>query len=304
MKIARPTYLSPEWHTQRKRDETGKVRFGASDAPVLMNLSKYRNIVDLFISRQSDELPEPPNDVQMRGHLLEPALLQYASNLLEEQIETPDPWFTAGRFVATLDGLTKDELVIVEAKSTMQYSSDDKIPESFYWQVQAQLACVPTATYAMVVVLDKRMRFGYWQVFRNEADIARLLDWAEIVGTYFDNNELPPDVLMTEHQIKTFYPDPVGELEIGERGFELVQQYKHIKSIREDMDKQEQDLRNEIVNLLGNKEIGTVNGVKVISYKSRKGSLRLDAKLLEAENPELVANYRRIGATTRTLRTH
>lgn len=304
MKIPRPPYLSPEWHAQRKHDENGNVRFGASDAPVLMNVSRYRNVVDLFISRQSEEPPSPTTDVQMRGHRLEPALLEYASDLLEERVETPEGWFTAGRFVATLDGLTKDETVVVEAKTTMMYSSDDAIPPSFYWQVQAQLACVPTAKYALVVVLDNRMRFGSWQVHRNDEDIARLLDWAEIVGSHLDRNELPPDVLMTEHQVKTFYPEPLGELEIGEKGGELVERYREIKSIREDMDEQEKDLRTQIVNLLGNKEIGTVNGVKVISYKSRKGQFRVDTKLLEAENPELVALYRRTGSSTRTLRTH
>lgn len=301
--IPLPTYLSPEWHTQRKHDADGRVRFGASDAPVLMGVSQYKNIVDLFMSRQSTELPAPPNEAQMRGHRLEPALLGYASDVLQEPVTTPDVWFTTGRFVATLDGLSESN-VIVECKTTTTYSSDNPIPAPWYWQVQAQLACNENATHAFVAVLDKRMRFGYYDVRRNEDDIAILLDQAEYVGSHFDKGEIPDDVTYTEDQVKRLYPSPTGNVDLSYDQYAMITEWIQLKQQREEIEQKEQDLRNEVVSLLRGAETAKYNGITVVSYKARKGSLRLDTKLLEAEHPDLVGQYKKMSNTTRVLRIH
>ena len=303
-KIERPPYLSPEWHSQRKHDQNGKTRFGASDAPVLMGVSQYRNIVDLFISRTTETEPEPPNEAQMRGHRLEPALLAYASELLGQEVTTPEGWHTEGRFVATLDGLTSDETVVVECKTTTAYSSDDDIPLPFYWQVQAQLACVDTAEYALVVVLDKWMRFGSWRVERNEQDIAELLLTAEKVGDSFDNGELPTDSVLREDQVKSLYPNPEGVLELTSEQFDIVCRYAQIKGQAEQLENEEKYWREAVANLLAQYETATYDGKTVVSYKSRKGGTRLDTKSLSAEHPELVAKYQRVSQPTRVMRFH
>ena len=303
-RIPLPPYLSPEWHSQRKHDQNGKTRFGASDAPVLMGCSKYRNIVDLFISRTTETEPEPPNDAQMRGHRLEPALLAYAGELLGQPVATPDEWFTTGRFVATLDGLTADESVVVECKTTTAYSSDDDIPLPFYWQVQAQLACVPEAQYALVVVLDKWMQFGSWRVERNEQDIAELLWVAEEVGDSFDKGELPPDSVLREEQVRALYQNPEGIVELTSEQFDIVCQLAQTSARRKTIETEEQALRDQVATFLASTEVATFDGKTVVSYKTRKGGTRLDTKSLSAEHPDLVEKYQRVSPPTRVMRFH
>jgi putative phage-type endonuclease len=303
MKIPMPTYLSPDWHQQRKRDEQGRVRFGASDAPALMGVSEYKTIADLLVSKTMDTTPSPTTEAQMRGHRLEPALLSYAEEVLRTPVFNPECWYTEGRFVATLDGLTPDN-VIVEAKTTTAYSSDDSLPASYYWQVCAQFACVPEADTAVLAVLDKRMRFGHWVIDRYQPDIDKLLEWADYVGSCFDRGLLPKGELLQEKHVKVLYPNPEGVIELDDDGFGLVAEYCQVKAKRETLETKEKDLRNLITAIMGNNDTATYNGNKVVTYKSRNGGSKLDTKLLEAEHPELVAQYKRLVTTTRVLRTY
>lgn len=301
--IVKPTHGSLEWLQIRHRDEQGRVRFGASEAPTLMGVSKFNTIVDLAIEKWAEPSVKEQNDAMLRGHLLEPALLEYAATLLEQPVPTPDVMYPAGRFIATLDGLVGD--TIVEAKTTTFYSSDDVLPEDYYWQVLAQLACVPSATRVLVVVLDKRMRLGYWEVSRDavEDDIARLLDRADEVGDALDKGEMPEDAMPTEAQVKMLFPNPKGEIELTQVDVDIINGWNFAKAALKEAEAVEQAFKDQVARMLGEAEVGLFLGEKVVTYKARKGIERLDTKRLTQDHPELVAQYKVTGSSTRVLRT-
>jgi predicted phage-related endonuclease len=306
-KHEKPTHGSLEWLTLRHRDEQGRIRFGASEAPVLMGVSKYRNITDLAIEKWSEPEVKEQNDAMLRGHILEPALLEYASQVLGEQLNTPDEMFSNGRFIATLDGITEDGETIVEAKTSTAYSCDDPMPRDFYWQAIAQLACNPDAARVIFVVLDKRMRLAtpqHWvvdAVFAQD-DIAELMVRADEVGEMLDNKQLPPGSPMTEDHVKALYPSPSGTKELGTAGIVAVTRYQAAKAAKDDAESEEKSARNELTALLGDAEVGTVDGQQVVSFKSRSTGARLDTKQLELDYPEIVAKYRKPAGTTRVLK--
>ena len=303
VKVDKPTHGSLEWLKIRHRDEQGRIRFGASEAPILMGVSKFKDIVDLAIEKWADPEVKEQNEAMMRGHLLEPALLEYASTLLGEPVTTPEEMFVNERFIATLDGLVGD--VIVEAKTTTFYSSDDVLPEDYYWQVIAQLACVPQATRALVVVLDKRMRFGYWEFYRSavEDDITLLLDRAAEVGELLDKGEMPFDAEPTETQVKLLFPDPVGQIELTHDQVQVIEMWSAAKQALKESESVEQNYKDQVARMLGEAEEAHFCGQKLVTFKARKGVSRLDTKRLEQDHPDLVAKYKVTGQGTRILRT-
>jgi putative phage-type endonuclease len=304
MQIPKPPHGSLEWHQIRHRDEQDRVRFGASEAPILAGVSKYETITSLALRKWSPPEVNEPNAAMMRGNILEPALITYAEQILQQPVTTPDVMYANGRFIATLDGLTEDGATIVEAKTTVAYSSDDELPEEYFWQVMAQFACVPDAHTALVVVLDRKMRLGSWTVTRSshQEQIGELVLRADLVGAMFDCGELPADAEPTESEVKRLFPTPDGAVELTQSEVALLDEWQAWKQQRELAETEEQKARDKIARMLGGHEAGTFGGVPVITFKTRKGVSRLDTKSLERDYPEIVANYKTAGAPTRIMR--
>jgi predicted phage-related endonuclease len=302
--IPKPEHGSLDWLRLRHRTQDGRIRFGASEAPILMGASKYETLTSLAIRKWSEPEVVAPNEAMNRGNLLEPALITYAEQVLQQDVFTPVEMFAEGRLIATLDGLSDDGLWIVEAKTTTAYSSDDELPADYFWQIIAQFACWPNAERALLVVLDKRLRLGSWIVNRaNHAEqIERLLARAEEIGACLDQNELPPDASPTEDEVKRLYPNPQGHIELDKTTVAAIEMWQVWKDAREEAEAKEQQARDQIAKMLGSHEVGTVNGQSVVTFKYRKGSVRLDAKRLEADHPDLVAKYKQESQPTRVLR--
>jgi hypothetical protein len=286
----------------RQRDENGKVRFGASEAPTLMGVNKWATVTDLALSKWSEPEVSEPNAAMERGNILEPSLITYAGTLLEQPVSTPSEMYVCERLIATLDGITDDGLTLVEAKTTTAHSCDDPLPQEYFWQVIAQFACVPTATAALVVVLDKRMRLGHWMVRRDEAKIAELLERADEVGGYLDRRELPPDAPMGEKAAKVMFPDPEGEVELRSDTVDAIARYHHWRLVQEDAEARVQEARDEIAAALGKAAVGTVGGRSVVTFKARKGSRRLNTNALKAAHPDLVRQFMTEGGSTRIFK--
>lgn len=301
-KVAKPAHGSLEWLTLRQRDSEGRVRFGASEAPTLMGVNPFATLTDLALSKWSAPEVSVPSPAMERGNVLEPALVSYASTILGEQVFTPDEMFVSFRLIATLDGITESGTTIVEAKTTTSHSCDDPVPVEYFWQVCAQLACVPDAEQAVIVVLDKRMRLGHWVVRRDDAAIARLVMQADRVGEFLDRRELPPEAPLSEKSVKALFVEPSGSVELSGGVLEAVERWQRWRSEREDAERREQEARDEVAAALGRAEVGTVGGRPVVTFKARKGVRRLDVRRLEAEHPELVAEYYAVSAPVRVLR--
>lgn len=303
--IPKPAHGSMPWHEARRHDENGLIIFGASECPILMGDSRYRNVIDLAISKWNPPEVTAPNEAMERGNYTEDGLLRFAADKLGFPIHTPNIMFGFGRLIATLDGIDDSGTVVVEAKTTTRYSSDDELPNEFFWQALAQLICVPTAEKVVFVVLDKMMRLTLaWEVHRHHHEQAMevLVARAEEVGRMLDRRELPSEMPLTEDQVKALCPEPVGEVELGRDGLFLVDHYSAARQARMEAERKEQEARDALANVLAEAEYGLIDGVRVISFKKRKGALRLDAKSLEAEHPSLVAKYKKQSESTRILR--
>lgn len=128
---------TPEWLKFRKNS------LGSSDSPVIMGVSPWKTIFELWKEKCGIEPEDISNWATNRGHELEPIILAR----LEKELNTvlaPDfvqhdeiDWLTA-----SLDGLSIDGKFFLEIKVPNaidhQLAIEGKIPEKYQWQVTKQ----------------------------------------------------------------------------------------------------------------------------------------------------------------------
>ena len=67
-------------------------------------------------------------------------------------------------------------------------------------------------------------------------------------------------------------------------------------------EEQEKEAKDALARLLLDAEVGTLNGVPVVSWKQSSGKESFDSKLFKADNPELAEKYVKQGKPFRTMR--
>lgn len=288
--IPKPTHGSLEWLLTRHRDADGRCIVGASEVSTIMGANPYENISDIAIRKLLPPEVLAPNDAMRRGNILEPALLQYASEELNLDLETPDVMFLNGRIIATLDAraIGNDEIV-VEAKTNNYWSHGQELPESWFWQAQAQMHCTETDAIQFVV-LDKRMAFGMTTVFRNDELISSMVENVELFCKAIDEGRLPDDAELTAPQVSALYPKAAGETELDSSTLSLIAEWGAVKDAIKELETKEKTIKDTIANMLRDSEYGTIDGHRVLSYKTTT-TKRFDTKAFALAYPELQAQF-------------
>ena len=87
--IEKPKHGSIEWLQRRHRDDLGRVTFGASDAPALMNASPFMTRADLWHSKRSEPRISETSAAMHVGNVLESALVDELGRRLGINMTTP-----------------------------------------------------------------------------------------------------------------------------------------------------------------------------------------------------------------------
>jgi putative phage-type endonuclease len=301
-------YGSQEWLEQRRTQNGGTV-FGASEIPALMGVSPWDNLTDLVIKKVNPEFSSSSNDATLRGHILEPALIEFARRHYGEVV-LPTDMYQRDRIVATLDGIQFDEsgkaTRTVEAKTTTAYALSDTLPITYFWQVQAQMDAVG-CNESVVVALDKYMRLGFWVVEADHFAIEEMREQAELIGSKIDDGSIFDQLTdgLTSKQVDLLYPKPEGERELTHDEMTAIDEWRAWKDQLEMLKDAESSARDRVTRILKDVQVGTFNGQAIISYKrqTRKGSIDVD-RLLN-HNPEisaLASQYRKPDTAFRVLR--
>lgn len=288
--IPKPPHGSIEWLLLRHRDSNGRCIVGASEVSTIMGANPYETIGDIAVRKLLPPEVLAPNDAMRRGNVLEPALIQYASEELNLELETPDVMFLNGRFISTLDamGIEQPE-IIVEAKTNNYWTHGQELPESWFWQAQAQMFCTETNAIQFVI-LDKRMALGMTTVFRNDEMISAMVENVELFCQAIDENRLPNEIELTAPQVSALYQKAEGETELDSSALSVIAEWNAVKEAIKDLETKEKTLKDTLANLLRDSEFGTVDGHRVISYKAQS-TKRFDTKAFAEAHPELQAQF-------------
>ena len=178
------------WASYRK----GKV--GASDAPVIMGVSPWKTITQLWEEKCGLKTNDYTNAAMQRGHDMEPiALAAYnrrtGNNSEPKVLVHPDlPWMSC-----SLDGLSEDGTIATEIKNPgiadHELAKSGKVPEKYYPQLQHQLAIL-----GHYVIHYYSFRDGdevLIEVPRDDAYIAELINKELAFWKCVKNFEMPDD---------------------------------------------------------------------------------------------------------------
>ena len=188
---------TPEWLEFRRQGVF------ASDSPVIMGVSPWKTILDLYwdkikgretivtpaMQRGKDLEPEARNLFQsLTGHFVFPDVI----------IDEKDPWLGA-----SLDGIN-DEGIIVEIKTPgkkdHELALSGKIPDKYYPQLQHQMwVCRVTEMYYFSYSPTSLDTWALVKVYRNDE---YLKDWYERVQDFYQNlmQQVPPLCLPTDKE--------------------------------------------------------------------------------------------------------
>lgn len=258
MKIINLAQGSPEWLAFRRE------HIGASDAPVIMGLSPYRSIEQLYLDKtQGDE--QKKTSAMQRGNDLEPlaretfleAFRNYSGHdldLFPTVIQSDEhSWM-----IASLDGLDQREKVIVEIKCPNARDHAEakfgRIPEHYQCQMQHQMAC---AGYGQAWYFSYK-NDSDWVMLPLERDDSAIYNMISEEKKFYDS--------MTGKA-----PAPESKRLTEDGLLKVACEYIDIKNQIAELTQKEKLLK-QIIEIKTNGENATIGDINV-KYLTRKGSV-------------------------------
>ena len=303
--IQKPKHGSISWLLQRWKDEQGRCVFGASDVPVLMGASPYKTRGELFADKVNEPVMQEETAVFRRGNLLEKPLLEEASRVLGTNIFTPEVIYRDGRLSISLDGVDDEQnpSVVVEAKTSTRYSiyTSDDLPEEWCWQGYAQMAVLQVPVW--FVVLDRDQRISVVELPANPKAIDTLRLETAVFGGWVDGDPMDEDINnFSATDIARIWKATPTSVELPASAVDWALQLEEARALAKQAADLESKAKDALAQMMLGNEVGTVDGVQLVSWKQQAGKASLDTKQLRADHPELVSQYEKQGAPFRVMR--
>lgn len=303
--IPKAKHGSKEWLLSRWKDDDGRCVFGASDIPALMGASPYKTRGELFADKVNEPVVQEETAVFRRGNLLEKPLLDEASRILGANIFTPDVIYRDGRLSISLDGVdnANQPSVVVEAKTSTRYSvyTSDDLPDEWLWQGWAQQAVLQVPVW--FVVLDRDQRISVVELPNNPQAIDTIQLETSVFGGWVDGDPMDEDInnFSAADIARIWKPTPTS-IELPASAVDWAMQLEEARAMAKQAADLETKAKDALAQMMLGNEIGTVDGVQLVTWKQQAGRESLDTKQLRADHPELVAQYEKQGAPFRVMR--
>lgn len=272
-----------------------KLGIGGSDIAPIMGLSPYSTPLDVYRDKMNPAvIYEEESEDLKRGARVEKYILQEYSEVNNCSLETNllpfiDPNYPFMR--GNVDAKVVGENVIVEAKSTKCPIAkwEEGIPEYYRTQV-AYYAMLTNAERVDVPVLFSNWQyacFTYWRDLEYEARIR------QAVIDFWNNHILAgiPPAPSNPAELQEVYPklESAKIIKADSAIREKVNIWQETSLRRRELEKQEEKLKIEIQNYMGDAGILDAGFCKV-ALKERTAT-RLDTGALKQEMPQLYREY-------------
>lgn len=303
-KIVEVTPDTPEWEEERRRS------IGASEFAAVMGLSPYATPLDVYksksgIDRQFDPL------LSFVGHASEPIMHEWVEKFSGVPVKLA-PAFMA-RSVgypflhASFDRVSQDPFTTWQFKTAHQYTGhkwDEGIPTDIRVQVQGEMLVAGTRRAAVVVWIGGREFRLFWEdrddVFIEDHLIPKLAAF----WTNFEAGVAPEPTTVAE--ISTDWHNSGAEMEAPEELQARIEQRAFLLATAKEAEEDAKKIQLVIGNFMRehNVEKFTVGGKALLTFKQQKGRQSFDRERLEADHPEIAAEYTTQGAPFMVMRTY
>lgn len=293
-----------EYENQEKWHELRGIGIGGSDIGAILGVNKYKSAIDIYIDKTEGK-KQDGNRFTHFGHKLEKVVFEeFQERHSNMKCYTVPYTIQRGVCVANVDGMVydpvKDKYGVLELKTTSAYNKDewtgDTVPQSYYAQVQHYLY-VTGLSFAYIACLVGGNDYKEFYIERSLEDI----DYIQEKATDFWKNhvmkKVPPMLDGSDSYSKYLLEkadkenEEVIELnELNAKAEEIKALDEQIKNLEQQLELKKQEIILELNNNHCNKAISS-DYKFTITTQARNS---VDKKLMEKENPELVAQYKEI----------
>lgn len=274
-----------EWLEYRRRG------IGGSDASVILGISPYRSILQLWEEKTGRvSIEEKKNSYTYFGHVMEPVIKKEftkrtglkvrAKNYMLQSEEHPF-------MLADLDGVVREKdgsYSVFEAKTASEYKKpvwEKGVPEEYVAQVQHYL-CVTGYQKAYVCAVVGGNTYYCYQIKRNGEYMKNLVEKEK---AFWDcvKKGIPPKPdgsKMTTDYLNRIYPKcSKKEMELPEKAEKLVESYLEMEDILKELGTRKNQIANELKGMLKEHEKGyagnhVVNWTTVVKRSLDSGKVK------------------------------
>ena len=240
---------SDAWLSLRKHKIT------ASEIPILLGLSEYMTPFQLWEIKTGIKEAEPMNDAMKKGHEYEEKIRQWANEFYGTDF-TPDVVIhpKIPLILASLDGYDAKSQALLEAKTCrieiFERLLSGLIPESWFAQMQIQMACTSNQTCYLVAYNISSDKFFNCTIVRDDVLLEFLINEAIKFKELIDSNT-PPDLIDRDYE--HFSDDQTQQ---------LAERWCEAKSALKMFEKLEEDLKVQLVKRTNNRN-AIVNNIRI-----------------------------------------
>lgn len=287
------------WHDARR---TG---IGGSDVAALLGLSKWKTPLAVYLEKLGEAPAQEDNSAMQWGRYLEPVIRQAYADRTGREVRVPTTLLRSAEhdfMIANVDGLTEDRRIF-EAKTARSgaewgESGSDQIPQAYLLQVQHYMA-VANFKVADVAVLIAGSDFRIYEVPADEALQAMLID-AEAEFWQRVQRREPPEPTSVADAVAKWTHSVDRSVTATLEAQQAVEALRWIREQRAALDIDEEAPKSVVLLEMGDAERLVDDAGKVlVTWKTGKGSKRLDAALLKAQMPDIYAEFAREGEPAR-----
>jgi putative phage-type endonuclease len=272
--------------------EYRKKGIGGSDVGVITGMNKYKSPFTLYLEKIGEFQDDEQSESAYWGNTLEDIVAQEFSKRAGLEVRERHELLQHDDYDFMIANLDREVICpnrgigVLECKTASEYLKDewmgDKIPDSYYLQVQHYLA-VTGYPFAYIAVLIGGNKFVYKDIERDEEVIHYLIQLESQFWNEHVLKRIPPAIDQhdsTTQSLNALYSISNGnEKEISPECLEWIEQLKGIKRKIKKLEEQKQLYENQIKYHLGESEIGVFDGEAFVTWKpTKKGNRVLKIK--------------------------
>ncbi len=285
-----------EWLEYRRRG------IGGSDVAAVCGLSKWRSPMEVWLDKTGQIEPKPAGEAAYWGTIMEPIIRQEFADRTGFKIRQVNAILQHKRFKfmqANLDGIVTDPNLggdgIFEAKTASAYRAaewEQGVPEEYQLQVQHYMA-VTGLSFAWVAVLIGGNQF-VWRLIERDEGIIDLLIQMESRFWKLVETGVAPEIdgsPASTELLNRLYPEskPKSIIDLPVDSYKWVQQFEQFQREEKDAALKKEEAANHLKELLGDSEVGLIQG-RTVTWKTMNNE-RLDSKALKAAHPEIAVEF-------------
>ena len=276
-----------KWLEERRKG------IGGSDVAAILGLSPWKTPFQMYQEKRNEVVPFSGNDAMEWGQRMEPTIRQWYSDETGRAVRVPEGIIYHNKYpfmLASLDGFTDDKRVveIKTARSGQKWGEPgtNEIPEYYMTQVQHYLIVTGFEVCDVPVSIAGGSPVLYEVPADAELHEMMIDAEAEFWRRVVDGN--PPECVSFADAIQRFgKSNATGLVEIGPGNYEDIQHLRGVRKSIEALEAEEEQLKAEFIQLLGEGERSAVATGKIHAEETLalRGVEEAEADGGEGKNP-------------------